>query len=129
MPTGTPRRGPCSSVNDHSSTFRRRVARPEALNDSETPQIGQNAGRSASRTGRHFAERGQINGRALQRVSGKEIELAVPRETLGIKGQSLDFEFKWIDNAPPRCDVMDFYQYGDAAPAGRFNYVYRENTP
>ena len=23
-------------------------------------------------------------------------------------------------------DVMDFYRYGDAAPGGRFNYIYRE---
>lgn len=71
----------------------------------------------------------QTSGRVPQSVSGKEIELAVPRELLRVKGKSLGFEFKWIDNVPPRCEVMDFYQYGDAAPGGRFNYVYRENTP
>jgi hypothetical protein len=36
---------------------------------------------------------------------------------------------KWADNLQHEGDVMDFYQSGDAAPSGRFNYVYREATP
>ena len=67
----------------------------------------------------------QANGRVAQAVTENEIELALPYEYLGIQGEFLDFEFKWIDNMQQEGRVMDFYQYGDAAPSGRFNYVYR----
>jgi hypothetical protein len=68
----------------------------------------------------------QATGRVALEVSGNQLELAVPREYLGLKDKPLDFEFKWVDNLQHEGDVMDFYQSGDAAPSGRFNYVYRE---
>ena len=40
--------------------------------------------------------------------------------------QPLDFEFKWSDNMQDEGNIMDFYVNGDAAPGGRFNYVYTE---
>lgn len=58
-------------------------------------------------------------------VEGNEMELAIPRKALGLESGPLDFEFKWADNmqAP---DIMEFTVNGDAAPNGRFNYVFSE---
>jgi len=37
---------------------------------------------------------------------------------------TLNFEFKWSDNSITDGNIMDFYVNGDAAPGGRFNFVY-----
>ncbi len=55
------------------------------------------------------------------RQVGSELHLALPRSTLGKPG-NLAFDFKWADNLPNSGDVQDFYQSGDVAPEGRFNY-------
>ncbi len=55
----------------------------------------------------------RINQRALEsdrRVSSKA---------------TVDIEFKWNDRMQKPGGVMDFYQSGDTAPGGRFNYRYR----
>ncbi|MBN2295548.1 MAG: hypothetical protein JXM70_24170 [Pirellulales bacterium] len=62
------------------------------------------------------------------KIAGNRLELSVPRQNFGGKDKPLDFEFKWIDNPIHPGDIMSFYQYGDAAPGGRFNYVYREKS-
>ena len=56
-----------------------------------------------------------------------ELVLRLPREALGLTpDQPLDLEFKWSDNMQDEGNIMDFYVNGDAAPGGRFNYVYTE---
>jgi len=57
---------------------------------------------------------------------GTELQLEVPRALLPERhgGEKLRLQFKWADNALHDGDAMDFYQYGDTAPAGRMNYVY-----
>jgi hypothetical protein len=55
---------------------------------------------------------------------GDFLQLKIPRELLGMT-DSLNFEFKWSDNMQSH-SVMDFYVNGDAAPLGRFNYLYKE---
>lgn len=50
----------------------------------------------------------------------------IPRTTLSLDDKKLNFEFKWADNVQKAGDVMDFYLSGDVAPAGRYNYVYKE---
>lgn len=46
------------------------------------------------------------------------------RELLGLAGEGKPtFEFKWIDSIGLD-DVMNFYRDGDAAPFGRFNFIY-----
>ncbi len=59
---------------------------------------------------------------------GAEMELAIPRSALGLDGLSrpLRFEFKWADNIQKPGDPMEFALNGDAAPNGRFNYIYQE---
>jgi hypothetical protein len=58
-------------------------------------------------------------------VSGKQMEIKIPRAMLGMTGK-LDFEFKWSDNLQQEGDVMDFYLSGDAAPIARYNFLYKE---
>ena len=58
--------------------------------------------------------------------SGTKMELAIPLAVLGVKsGEDFELEFKWVDNTQSEGDVYDFYLSGDAAPLGRFNYLYR----
>jgi hypothetical protein len=60
------------------------------------------------------------------RVGGNELQLAIPREALGLKAGETKtaIDFKWADNLQRPGDVMDFYVSGDVAPKGRFNYRY-----
>ncbi len=57
---------------------------------------------------------------------GNELQLAIPRAALGLKtGKTKTaIDFKWADNLQAPGEVMDFYQSGDVAPSGRFNYRY-----
>jgi hypothetical protein len=58
------------------------------------------------------------------RVTGNELQLAIPRAALGLKtGETkTGIDFKWADNLQQPGDVMDFYVSGSVAPAGRFNF-------
>jgi len=67
-------------------------------------------------------------GEASYKLSGKYMEIMIPREALSLRGKKLNFEFKWADNIQEAGDIMDFYLSGDVAPAGRFNYVYKEDS-
>ncbi|MEC5144791.1 Glycoside hydrolase [Chitinophaga sp. 180180018-2] len=58
--------------------------------------------------------------------TGNQLELRIPRKLLEGKESHLNFEFKWSDNMQQEGDVMDFLVNGDAAPSGRFNYLYKE---
>jgi hypothetical protein len=59
------------------------------------------------------------------RVRGNELQLAIRRTDLGLRrGQPVRLQFKWSDNMQREGDVMEFTVSGDAAPNGRFNYVY-----
>ena len=58
-------------------------------------------------------------------VRGNEMELAIRRADLGLhNGQSLRLQFKWADNMQRDGDIREFLLSGDAAPNGRFNYLY-----
>jgi hypothetical protein len=54
---------------------------------------------------------------AAFRVTGNELELALPRTMV-----KDTFDFKWIDNISPGGDASAFTLDGDAAPNDRFNY-------
>ena len=58
-------------------------------------------------------------------VDGNRMEIRIPRSLLKLDG-ALNFEFKWSDNMQEEGNIMDFYVNGDAAPGGRFNFVYDE---
>jgi len=60
-------------------------------------------------------------------VQGNELQLAVPRALIGMEKKSdavRKLAFKWADRTGGEGDPIDFYQFGDVAPAGRLNYVY-----
>lgn len=63
-------------------------------------------------------------GEAAYAINGKAMEIAIPREVLNVKGK-FELEFKWVDNSQTDGDIYDFYLSGDAAPLGRFNYLYK----
>lgn len=63
--------------------------------------------------------------RSEMAVSGRVLELSIPRNVLGLPGDGVDIEFKWNDNMQENGNIMDFYVNGDTAPGGRFNFVYQ----
>ena len=65
-------------------------------------------------------------GEATYKVSGKQMEIMIPRSVLSLENKKLNFEFKWADNIQEAGVIMDFYLSGDVAPAGRFNYIFKE---
>ena len=59
------------------------------------------------------------------RVVGNEMEVAIRKSDLGIdSSNALRIEFKWMDNMQNEGEISDFDLFGDAAPNGRFNYLY-----
>ncbi len=60
--------------------------------------------------------------RAPMRYSGRRLELAVPRELLGLTKESFSFDFKWADNPSDLKDPISLCTHGDTAPNRRFNY-------
>mgnify|MGYP003310676881 FL=1 len=68
----------------------------------------------------------QRAGKVAYSVSENYMELAIPLELIGLTSEvEFDLEFKWADNMQNDNDVYEFYLNGDAAPQGRFNYVYK----
>ena len=59
-------------------------------------------------------------------VSKNEMMITVPRKYIAEFPSSLNFEFKWSDNMQDQKDPLDWYINGDAAPGGRFNWIYSE---
>jgi hypothetical protein len=65
-------------------------------------------------------------GKAGYVINGKSLVIKMKRSALSLKeDQGINFEFKWSDNRQEDGNIMDFYVNGDAAPGGRFNYVYK----
>lgn len=60
--------------------------------------------------------------RAIFRMAGSELELAVPRELLRLPDAKAAFDFKWADNIALTGDASDFTLFGDAAPNDRFSF-------
>lgn len=57
-------------------------------------------------------------------VKGNELMIVIPRKALGIGDGPIQFEFKWADNIQNENSIEEFTLNGDAAPPGRFNYLY-----
>lgn len=58
-------------------------------------------------------------------VSGNQMMVAVPRALLGIDSHAR-IDFKWIDGWRADGEPLDYYQYGDAMPSGRFSFSYSD---
>ena len=68
----------------------------------------------------------QYAAEAALAAAGREIVLAVPLRSLGIRHPDrFCVDFKWIDNAVPDGDIRECLSDGDSAPNGRFRYRFR----
>jgi len=54
--------------------------------------------------------------------TGKQLEIAVPRKLLDLKGDTFSFDFHWCDNPEDLKDPISLCTNGDSAPNRRFNY-------
>ena len=77
--------------------------------------------------GWHFEQVGEVS----FSVSGKRLQIAIPKSMLSFTGtDAVQFNFKWADNTwkdgttQDSGDILDFYQYGDVAPGGRFMFTF-----
>ena len=56
------------------------------------------------------------------RYDVNKLELAIPRDLLGLEGTRFTFDFKWSDNPAELKDPISLCTDGDTAPNRRFNY-------
>lgn len=65
------------------------------------------------------------------RITGREIELVIPRTSLGLSNTliPLEIDFKWHDNMQVQGDSAEFTNNGDSAPNERYNYRFTEIVP
>jgi hypothetical protein len=56
------------------------------------------------------------------RYKGNALELAIPRKLLGLRENTLSFDFHWCDNPDDLKDPISLCTSGDSAPNRRFNY-------
>ncbi len=60
------------------------------------------------------------------RARGQEMELRIPKRSLGIDGNTFTLDFKWADNSATEGDPLYWLDQGDAAPNARFRYRYQK---
>lgn len=90
----------------------------EYLINRESPQNGK-ATLEKSLGGVDFEEIGKVD----YSVNGNVLQISVPRALLGLTQDETRFNFKWSDNLLG-ADATAFYVNGDAAPGGRFAFVF-----
>jgi hypothetical protein len=61
--------------------------------------------------------------------NGKQLEVNIPRERLGMTTSALDFEFQWADNIQSDIEISSFFTDGDVAPDRRFRYLFQTESP
>ena len=64
------------------------------------------------------------NLRVEYRREGKEMMVRLPLEYLKLNS-GFTVHFKWADHTGKNEMIEDFYEFGDAAPYGRFDFVYK----
>ncbi len=68
-------------------------------------------------------------GEGTMDLDGDTLQLAIPRSALGLDAdERVAFNFKWADNNCSDGDVTDFYVNGEAAPGGRFTFVFDSDS-
>jgi hypothetical protein len=70
--------------------------------------------------GKEFKSGAEINYRVLK----NQMMISVSKKDLGLSGNNISFEFKWVDSKNATTSIEDFYTNGDSLPYGRFNYVF-----
>jgi hypothetical protein len=64
----------------------------------------------------------QTVGKARYRVNGNGMEIAIPRNLVGLAKQTPAFDFHWADNVQSFGDASELGLNGDSAPDRRWNY-------
>lgn len=59
-------------------------------------------------------------------LAENKLIIKIERKAVFPNPKTLNFEFKWSDNMQNDNDPLDWYINGDAAPGGRFNYIFSE---
>ena len=67
---------------------------------------------------------GEQKGKALYTLDGETMVIRLSKEVAGMTGKVSEMRFKWADNSTLSGDVMEFDELGDAAPDGRFAFLY-----
>ncbi len=71
-----------------------------------------------------------VIGTVDMKMEKNKIMFAIPRALIGCDKGLVDITFKWADgftiDDAGKIDIMSFYTSGDAAPIGRFAYVFSE---
>lgn len=57
------------------------------------------------------------------RVSGNQMMISIPKNSIPEVLKNLNIEFKWSDNMQDEKEPLDWYINGDTAPGGRFNFI------
>ena len=74
----------------------------------------------------HFTDGSwQKVGSADYRYTGSQMEIRIPRATLGLAPGNVAFDFHWADNVQSLDDIIEFAIHGDSAPNRRFNYRFQ----
>jgi hypothetical protein len=68
--------------------------------------------------GKQWVEVARVN----YHYKGNQLEVAIPRSLLKLKGSKLIFDYHWNDNAETLTDPISLSTSGDSAPNRRFNY-------
>ncbi len=72
----------------------------------------------------------EVVGETSMKVDGCEMMISVPLEVLGITDyRQVYFTFKIADSDTVYNTMEGFYEFGDAAPLGRLNYVFQNYIP
>ncbi len=56
---------------------------------------------------------------------GNQMMIAIPRKAMGLEKDGFELHFKWADHTGKNETIEEFYEHGDAAPYGRFSFIYR----
>ena len=65
------------------------------------------------------------NTRIRYQKDGNQMMIEVPRKSLGLDQDGFELHFQWADHTGKEETIEEFYLHGDAAPYGRFSFIYR----
>ncbi len=90
--------------------------------------INRTPGSNGKTTVEHFTKDGAYtlakSGEASYKVSGKVLQIAVPRSVLGVTANQFNLTFKVADGVKETDNILDYYVTGDVFPVGRYAYTY-----
>lgn len=94
--------------------------------------INRTPGSNGKTSVEHFTKNGAFTlgkcGDASYNVSGKVLQIAVPRSALGITEDGFNLTFKVTDGIEDTDNILDYYVSGEAFPVGRYAYTYHTSV-